>query len=197
MPKVRWGISAEDVDDYDRSKQYTPYAGATPPNGVYMFLLKKFQRVAGTRDKHPQMRVGLELVPREGYDERKYTGYWLMDFIPVTDKTVFRYVPLLDTLGVSGREFANATLTDNDGAIQKIGKWINKGDTLIMAQVRDGEDAAGNPRKEIATYMAVPEGVEEDFAEDDEDDIDDDDVYDDEDDEEIEEYDDVDERDEF
>lgn len=160
MPRVKWGVGAEDVDDFDRDSQFKPYAGPEPRNGVYAWKIKVFKFAAGGRGKLPQMRPGLELVPRAGFNEGKYAGYFIMDFIPVSDKTQFRYVPLLDALGVTGREFETATITDEEGNIQKIGKWRNKGETVIIAQLRDGQDDKGIARKEIASYGELPEDIE-------------------------------------
>lgn len=150
MPKVRWGIKASDVDDFDRDSQYKPYDGPQPPNGVYQFQVKVLKYAAGTGAKLPQLRIGLELVPRSGRkDERRYAGYFIMCFIPVSPRTQFRYVPFLDALDVTGEEFENRTNTDNDGNITKIGKWRNTGDEIILAEIKDGADQDGNSRKEV------------------------------------------------
>lgn len=176
MPRANWGIDASDVDDFDRDSQYMPYAGPTPPNGVYMWQIKVLKFVSADRKKLPQLRIGLELVPREDRDEDQYEGYFLMAFPPVSNRTQFRYVPFLDAIGVTGREFKERTLIDAENNIKKIGKWRNTGEELICAELKDGEDQNGNPRKEIGMFMAVPE---EDY--DDEDDYDEDDYEDDED----------------
>lgn len=165
MPNVRWGIGAEDVDDFDRSKQYTPYNGPTPPNAVYLWCIKKLQQVAATKDNYPQLRVGLELVPRVGRDEVLYRNFWIMDFIPISGKTQFRYVPLLDALGINGRDFTNKTVTDEEGNIVRIGTWKNTGDILISGLLKDGADKDGNVRKEIRTYMEPNPDDEEDLGE--------------------------------
>lgn len=181
MPIVRWGIDQSDVDDFDRSKQFTPYRGKIPPNGVYDWEVKVFKYAAATRQKNPQLIVGLELVPRDA-SEDKYDGYFIMDYIPVMNKTVFRYVPLLDALGISGRSFATSTKVDADGNILRIGKWRLDGH-MVSAQLVDGEDQKGNARKEIkgGAYFECLEPDEEDDADDDEDEYDgDDDVFDDE-----------------
>lgn len=149
MPRVDWGVSAKDVDNYDRESQFKPYDGPLPPNGVYQWQLKSFKHVAGTRERNPQLRVGLELVPRKGRkDERHYAGYFVMVFAPVTEKTQFRYVPFLDAIGVTGREFERQTITDEEGNIKKIGKWRNTGEELILGQLRDntGEQADKYPK---------------------------------------------------
>lgn len=183
MPTVSWGIGKSDVDDFDRSKQFTPYRGKTPSNGVYDWEIKRLKFVAATREKNAQLWVGLELVPRDKSEE-KWGGYYITDFIPVSDKTQWRYVPLLDALGISSGDFINKTRTDTDGNIQKIGRWSLDGD-MVSAQLKDGRDAKGNERKEIGGYWECVE------LEDDEDDEDlGDDDYDDEDDtDEDEEYD--------
>jgi hypothetical protein len=179
MPRVTWGVSATDVDKYDRDSQYKPYAGPLPPNGVYQWKVKKLQHVAGTREKNPQLRIGLELTPRNR-EEKKFSGYFIMEFAPVTEKTQFRYVPFLDAIGVTGREFERATITDEEGNIKKIGKWRNDGETLIMGQLADDTDQNGAPRKKIG-WMGAAEEIEVDDEEDSDDDFDDDEYEDDED----------------
>lgn len=168
MPKVSWGVGAADIDNFDRDSQYAPYDGPIPPNGVYQFLVKVLKHTAGTREKNPQLRVGLELVPRNGRkDERKLKGYFIMAFLPVTGKTAFRYVPFLDAIGVSGREFERGTITDEEGNVKKIGRWRNTGEEIIKAELRDSVDQNGAPRKEIG-WMGAFDADEPDAAEEDE-----------------------------
>lgn len=176
MPKARWGIESSDVDDYDRSNQYMPYDGPIPPDAVYEWQIKVLKRVAGTATKNPQLRVGLELAPREDRDEEQYNGYFRMDFIPINDKTTFRYVPFLDAIGVTGREFTNGTVMDEEGNIKKIGKWRNTGEEYIRAQLKTGEDQNGAPTKQIGVYMPLPDEDEEDADYDDDDEYEDDPV---------------------
>lgn len=170
MPKVNWGISATDVDSYDRDSQYKPYDGPVPVNGVYKFKVKALKFVAGTGTKLPQMRIGLELVPRNA-SEKKYAGYYIMLFPPISERTQFRYVPFLDAIGVTGREFEQGTITDEAGNIKKIGRWRNNGDTMIKGEIRDDVDQHGAPRKDIGWMGAV--GEEPDY---DDDDLEDDDA---------------------
>jgi hypothetical protein len=181
MPRVQWGVSASDVDDFDRDSQFKPYAGPIPPgNVVYAWRIKVLKNVAGDRKKHPQLRVGLELVPRQGFNESKYAGYFVMDFIPIMSSTAFRYVPLLDALGVSGREFESNTINDKEGNIKKIGRWVNDGDDVIIAMLVDGQDQNGEPRKEIkgGTYGDLPDHIELSDSDDDDDVLPDDDELD-------------------
>lgn len=177
MPKANWGINSSDVDDFDRDSQYKPYTGPIPPNAVYVWEIKVLKFIARTRGKNPQLRVGLELVPREGMDEDQYEGYFKMAFLPVTDRTAFRYVPFLDAIGVTGREFKDRTITDEEGNIKKIGKWRNTGDELIFAELKDDTDENGKPKKEIG-WMGPYE--EDEYDEDDEDEDDDEEYADDE-----------------
>lgn len=173
MPIVRWGIDATDVDDFDRSTQFTPYRGKTPPNAVYDWEIKRMIYTAATREKNPQLAVSLELVPRDKSEE-KYAGYFITDFIPVMDKTQWRYVPLLDALGISGRDFANKTKVDAEGNILRIGSWSLRECNMVAARLKDGKDKVGNPKKEIGGYWECVD-VE---ADDDDEDLPDDDVYD-------------------
>lgn len=178
MPRVNWGIKARDVDDFDRERQYKPYDGPIPVNGVYQFQVKVLKFVAGSREKHPQLRIGLELVPRPGRkDERRYGGYFLMEFAPVTEKTAFRYVPFLDAIGVTGRDFETRTLADEEGNIRKIGSWTNTGKHMILAEIRDDRDAEGNPRKAVGWMGAVAD--EDETNEYDEEELDDEEGYED------------------
>lgn len=180
MPKANWGVSTNSVDDYDRSSQYTPYDGPVPVNGVYRWHVKKLVMVAATGSKLPQLRVGLELTPRSR-EEKQYTGYYITAFLPVSDRTAFRYVPFLDALGVKGREFTEGTIIDEEGNVKRIGKFRMNDSVFIKAQLKDDQDKNGNPQKGIG-WMGADTG--ESF-EDDEDDSDeeygDDDAYADED----------------
>lgn len=178
MPRVRWGVSAKDIDDFDRDSQYKPYDGPIPANGVYQFKVKVLKFVAGTREKHPQLRIGLELIPRNGRkEERAYKGYFIMSFIPVTDKTAFRYVPFLDAIGVSGRDFETRTIANEEGDISKIGQWRNDGQEIICAEIKDTTDQNGNSRKEIG-YIGPLNDDEIDDAYTDDEDPEDDEYYD-------------------
>ena len=100
MPRANWGINSADVDEFDRDSQYKPYDGPIPPNGVYEWNVKVLKFAAATKEKTPQLRVGLELSPREDRDEDQYEGYFKMAFLNVSDKTAFVYVPFLDAIGV-------------------------------------------------------------------------------------------------
>lgn len=161
MPRANWGISAQDVDDFDRSSQFVPYDGPVPQNGMHHWVIKQLKYAARTKEKNAQLRAGLELVPRAAReDEHECAGFFIMAFLPITSKTQFRYVPLLDALGVTGAEFERRTQVDTDGNIQRIGSWRNMGDTMVAAQLRDGEDENGKPKKEIGTFAEITEEVE-------------------------------------
>lgn len=187
MPKANWGIKATEVDDYNRDDLYKPYMGPTPANAVYKWRIKKMQYIAATEDAVPQLRVGLELVPRDK-TERKYKGYYITAFIHISDRTQFRYIPFLDALGVSGRDFTTRTIYDEQLNIQKIGDWRNDGKTIVAGQLLDNdpEFQHKNP-KTIGWLGEAPSSME---SEDDDDDFEDeeesseDDFYDDEEEEE-------------
>lgn len=186
MPKVNWGVSAGDVDAFDRDSQYKPYAGPAVPNGVYRMRVKSAKRIAAAQGKYPQLRLGLELVPRNAA-ERKFKGFFITAYLPVMNKTQFRYVPFLDAIGVSANDFTQRTVADEEGDIKRIGQWKNDGATLLMVQIKPGEDEKGNPRQDVGTFLANVE------SDDDEDLDEDEDAYDD---EEIDETDYVDDEDE-
>ena len=166
MPRARWGVSADDVDQFDRSSQFRPYDGPQPPLGVYHWLVKRLKYVPAVKDKLPQLRPGLELVPREGYDEDQYAGYYTTAFLPVSERTNFRYVPFLDAIGVTGREFETRTVYDTDNNITRIGSWRNKGDTIIAGQLAMGSDEKGNDRLEIKWMGPISEEYEEEELDD-------------------------------
>lgn len=180
MPRVKWGINSGVIDDFDRESQYKLYTGPIPPNGVYEWRISTLKFVAGTKDKFPQLRVGLELVPRRGRkEERAYKGYFVMAFLPIAENTQFRYVPFLDAIGVSGHEFINGTITDEDGNIRKIGRWKNSGEEMIAAQLIEKPDQNNNLQKQIGLFAELSDSDElEDDELDDNDFDEDDDEYD-------------------
>jgi hypothetical protein len=182
VPRANWGIDASDVEAFYRSKQFAPYTGPVPPNGVYEWLIKVLKYVPRTADKNAQLRIGLELSPRDSVKgERKYRSYFVMGFRSITPKNQFAYVPFLDAIGVSANDFTKRTIVDSEGNISQIGKWRQDGGQYILAQLVDKEDQHGQLRKDIG-WMGMIVDVDED---DDAADIDDDDEYvaDDEDDE--------------
>ncbi len=175
MPRANWGISKGTVENFDRERQnqFKPYDGPIPLNAVYRWRVNRLQFVAGTREKNPQLRIGLTLVPRSR-DEKRYEGYRLMLYPPIADNTAFRYVPFLDALGVSEREFREGTITDEEGNIKKMGRWRNTGDATIKGELVDETDQNGQLRKTIK-WMGADTG--EVFEDDSEDDYDGDDEY--------------------
>lgn len=151
MPTVNWGIGEEVIDDFDRESQFTPYRGPVPPSGaVYQWkITKNVSRAAATREKLPQLRVGLELIPRKGFDEAQFKGYYITAFLSISERTAFMYVPFLDAIGASSNDFINRTVVDEDGKIVRIGRWKNDGRTIILGQLKDDQDQNGNPKKKI------------------------------------------------
>lgn len=189
MPLARWRVSASDIDGFDRSKQFDRYTGPIPPVGeVFLWKVKYLKYLAGTRTKREQLWIGLELVPRANRDEAEYAGYYCLAFRTITENNQGFWVPFLDAIGVSGRDFVTRTVTDQEGIVQKIGRWKNDGTTLILAEMKNGEDAKGEPRRDFSWFKEAPSDVEtyssdDDFDEDDEEydddteDSDDDDDY--------------------
>lgn len=173
MPRVNWGVGKEVIDDYDRDKAYKPYTGKTPPNAVYRWKIKTLKYAAGTKTKNPQLRAGLELVPRSD-DEKQYRGYFLIKFMSIAQTNDFQWVPFLDAIGVTSAEFTRGTITDEDQNVRKIGNWRMDGSTEILGQLVDGTDQNDNPRKEIRWVGALDADFE-DETEDDEDEVYDDD----------------------
>jgi hypothetical protein len=166
--RVKWPISADVIDGFDRESSFKPFTGPTPPAAVYQFRIKTVKYVAGTRDKNAQLRVGLELVPRPGKDEKNYKGYFVTGFLNISPNNAFTYVPFVDAIGVRGRDFTERMIADENGTVSRIGPWRNDQKTLILAKLQDGTDQKGVPRKEISWY-----GPLEDAPADDDDDFDD------------------------
>lgn len=190
MPRATWGVSSREMDKFDRDKQFKPYTGPTPPLGVYQWKVKNLKHLPATGEKNAQLRIGLELVPRNK-DERKFKGYFLMEFAPVASNTQFRYVPFLDAIGVSTREFETRTITDAEGNIKKIGRWANDGEQLILAKIKEELDQNKQLRRAFDWFGPVEEEEEEAYDEDDEGEFDEEEYEDDEEydeDEEDEEY---------
>lgn len=159
MPKVNWGIKASDVDEYDPN-QFRPYDGPIPPSGVYEWQVKFVKFAAATDGKLPQLRAGLELIPRRGRkDEKQFAGYFIMAFMSVSERTQGFYVPFLSALGVSGRDFEQRTIADQEGNIQKIGAWRNTGDTMVKGELKDDVDQNGNPRKRMNWFGPIGEAA--------------------------------------
>jgi len=162
MPRADWGVSAAQVDDFDRSKQYKPYTGPTPPVGsVFQFVVKVLKHQARTKGKNAALQVGLELEPRNT-EEKRFTGFFVTVFLPIADNTQFRYVPFLDAIGVTATDFTRRTITDEEGNIKKIGPYRHTGDALILAKTAISE-YNGKTRNDVDWFGAAEESSEEEF----------------------------------
>jgi hypothetical protein len=183
--RVNWGISADDIDNFERN-QYTPYDGPIPPNNVvFKFKIKILRFTPATGDKHPQLRIGLELVPRNS-DDKKFAGYFIMLYRHITERSQFVYVPFLDALGITGKDFINRTIADEEGNIKTIGKWRNTGSEHVMCMLKDDKGSDGIMRKDVAWFGPLKETDEapedddiEEYDDEPDDDFDDDDDDDD------------------
>ncbi len=183
MPRANWGVSAETMDEFDRSKQFKPYTGPVPPVGsIYQFVVKILKHQPPTQEKNASLGVGLELEPRNK-DEKRYAGFFVMTYLPIADNTQFRYVPFLDAIGVSTTDFERRTITDEEGNIKKIGPYRHTGDVLILAKTATSE-YKGNTRNDVDWFGEVTDAVDEEY---DAEDLDPDE-YDDEPDEEAEPF---------
>lgn len=180
MPRNDWGISASDIDDFDRSEVYAPYTGPQPPYGVtYQWRLKLLKFFSGDSRSKPQFWIGTELVPRPGRNEKKYNGYYVMTFLTISPNPKSRvfWVPFCDALGIQGRDTAN-TITDDEGNVKRIGRFRNNGDVQILGKLDQKEDGREGHEGEMRPYLswfgALPEDVEDEEDDNDEfDDVDD------------------------
>lgn len=176
MPKVTWGIGRDVIDDYDRESGFKPYTGKIPPNAVYAWKLKTLKYAAGTKTKNPQLRAGLELIPRDK-DEAPYKGYFITKFMPIAETNSFQWVPFLDAIGVSSNEFLKGTLIDDEGNVRKIGNWRMDGKTELLGQLQDDTDENGAARKRIGWCGAIEEAGEEYDVDEEEEEEDDDEGF--------------------
>jgi len=185
MPKMDWGIGTGTVENFDRDSVYKPYAGPTPPSGVvYIWKLKTLKLVHASTGGFPQLRAGLELIPRTA-EEKRYAGFYRSTYSPVSNNTAFRFVPLLDALGVTEREFIKGVSYEKDGSITAMGRWKWSKDIVLQAQLKADEDQHGNPRVVINDgWFGVPspddeywDGEEEEDDEEYEDDDDGEDAF--------------------
>lgn len=176
MPRVRWGDEEELLEageSWDPEDQIQPYDGPTPPNGLYYWDIKVLKYRQGKN--LPQLMIGLELAPRRSRSEdKKYAKYFILDFAPVAPQTNFRWMPFLAAIGVSPSDLIKKCITDEDGNVTKIGRWVKKDKgNWIAANLVDDKDQNGNPRKAISGYFepkgasntATPEPEEEEYEE--------------------------------
>lgn len=175
MPRADWGIAPGVVRDFDRDSQYRPYDGPTPINGVYQFQVKFAKFIAPTDTKLPQLRIGLELVPRN-QDEKKYAGFFIQLFRSISDRSAMFWVPFLDAIGVTETEFRTKTIYDSEGNIKSIGKWRSNGQTQIKAELKDETDQNGQPRKAIG-WMGAADAIEVDDEDYDDEEYEDEEVF--------------------
>lgn len=166
MPKMKWTGTAAEVtgdtlDSADRS-QFKPYDGPVPPNGLYCWKIK-IMKITKASTGTQQLMVGIELTPRRSRpDEKPYGGYFLTQYLPITEGSAWRLAPFLDAIGVTGRDFVDRMIVgakDNRGGlpVEKIGKFIQNGKALVMGQLADDTDNKGNARKQINGWWATPD----------------------------------------
>lgn len=200
MPTMDWGLEPGTVEDFDRSKVFVPYKGKLPPpNQVFLWEIKRVSLVKGTSaGKLPQLRIGLELCPRNR-EEKQYEGFYRSTFSPVSESTAFRYVPFLDAIGVSERDFLRGTKHDREGVISAIGRWKFKpGETFVLARLEESENYKDPAKTDLNindTWFGAPTDADFEEEEDDDDEYEDDESYDDADDDDDDEDEDEDESD--
>lgn len=167
MPRIQWNVSRNVVRDFDRENRYEPYDGPIPPNSVYRWKIVKLAYAAEDGNKTEQIRPLLVLVPRTK-EEKRYGGYAIMCFLNVADNTDFVWVPFLDAIGVTDREFFDQAIMDEQGNIKKIGRWRMdpNNPTEIMARLADNEwiDKHGEEKtgKRIDWFGAVKDSTVDD-----------------------------------
>ena len=180
MGKVRWGggITGASLDRTERDG-FEPYTGPAVPNGVYCWKIKVLRK-GKSSGGYAQLIVGLELTPRQSRpEEKKYKGYFLTDYIVVTEGSQFRVVRFTDAIGVTGADFAERTITAGEpnarGSVEiaKIGRWVHNKKQYVMASIVDDMDQNGSSRKVIGGYWPIPEdssasAEDEDYEEDEE-----------------------------
>ena len=168
MGKVTWGgdLDANKIDKADRS-QFKPYAGPAVPDGLYAWRIKVLKR-GKSSNKNDQLIVGLELVPRSSRPEEKvYAGYFVTDYITLTEAAAWRVAGFTDAIGVTGVDLMQKTKDtgekDSKGSIEivSIGGWKHTKKALILAQIAKGEDNKGKARTDVKGYWA-PEALTED-----------------------------------
>jgi hypothetical protein len=180
--KVTWGgdLDAKTIDKADRS-QFKPYAGPPVPDGLYCWRVKVLKR-GKSSNKNDQLIVGLELVPRQSRpDERAYAGYFVTDYITLTEAAAWRVAGFTDAIGVTGADLIQRTKDtgekDAKGSVEivSIGSWKHTKKALVLAQIAKGENNKGKPVTDVKGYWA-PEALTEDptNARDDEDEDDED-----------------------
>ena len=181
MPRAQWGVSATEVDQFDPATQFKPYTGEVPPNGVYEFLIRAMKYMPATDDKNPQLRLSVALAPRASRPrEARYDDFYVTTFIPVTPKSQFRYVPLLNALGIPSRDFINKTIVDAEGNITRIGDWRQDGEQYILCELVDSTGGDDRYPKDIKWIGPIndDEAEESDNADqNDDEEIDDDDEF--------------------
>lgn len=167
MPHINWNMSGRKLRDFDRSKQFAPYTGPVPPNAVYKFKVKVFKYVEATRDKWEQIRIGLELVPRNA-EEQRFGGFFVMAFRALADNNEFTYVPFFDAIGVTDADW-DRTIADEEGNIKKIGRWRHDGTTEILARLCDKVGTDDVTRKDVDWFGPVVAPEKPNYEDEDED----------------------------
>lgn len=177
MPKAKWGSDLT-PDEIDNAKggDFSPYAGPTPPSGVYKFVLKQAKKGV-TKNEDPKLFTVWELVPREK-DQKKFAGAPVFDHMPVTKATAWRAKALCAALGITSNDFMGKTVVDEDGKVLKIGsKKIDGGKIEVYINVKRDNDAEYGIRLVLngAGYLPVVNDAADDDADsrDDDDDADD------------------------
>lgn len=172
MAKMNWGgkplLDALEDESNDR-EGYEPYDGPQPPRGVYTFVVK-YMRADESTNGHPQVRIGLELVPMKP-EQKPYAGFFGTAFVTfLTDgSNAFALRPLLRALGVTPRQFMTATITEEDDRdnknIVKIGpKKIEPGKTRLRASIKPSRNSEYVDFSFLSSNSDLPTQADDDNA---------------------------------
>lgn len=116
----------------------------TPPAGVLRFRLDSARKIDA--DGRPVLRCTLSLDGSWKPDLAAHDGYPMVIDVVVTDSTAFQVRSFCDAIGVTSREFMNATVLDENDRVARIGDvQVADGGVQVMVSTKR-EGGALRPR---------------------------------------------------
>lgn len=155
MPRMKWGDEFDELPEEYDGGDFEPYDGEEPPAKTVLRGQVKKLWITESKQGNRMLKVLFEAGGNQG-KRAEYDGWSVWDQIPLLPNCAFRYMPFLESLGLTmddlKRRCAIAQEEDNVGTpVLKIGTVKFPANISVSTKREKSEDYGTSTR--VQTYM--------------------------------------------